>query len=68
MLFAQEAALQQLVTTMPWYAWVAIVAILGGTVSGIVKLVINHRERMAMLNHGINPDAPNAAKARIGEL
>lgn len=64
MLFAQV----DVINAMPWYAWVAIVAIIGGTVTGVVNGLIHHRERMAMLNQGINPDAPAEPKARIGEL
>ncbi len=29
-----------------------------GVVGWIVAMVIRHRERMAMIAHGINPDAP----------
>ncbi len=36
---------------IPWFAWIAIIAIIGGTVTSITKLVINHRERMAVLEH-----------------
>jgi hypothetical protein len=69
MLFAQDAAVQQLVSAMPWYGWIAIVAILGGTISGVIKLVFQHRERMAMIAQGMNPDLPaEPGKARIGEL
>lgn len=37
--------------TIPWYAWVAIVAIGGGTATSITKLVVTHRERMAQIEH-----------------
>lgn len=43
---------------IPWFAWVAMLAIAGGMVSGIVKMIIVHRERMAMIHRGIDPDAP----------
>ena len=32
---------------IPWFAWIAIIAILGGTATGITRLMISHRERMA---------------------
>ena len=35
---------------------VIVVAIMG-TIFEITKLVIRHRERMAMIEHGMNPDS-----------
>jgi hypothetical protein len=43
---------------MPWFAWVAIVGIVSGCVTGLVSTVIRHRERMAMIQLGIHPDTP----------
>jgi hypothetical protein len=37
---------------------IPIVAILVGGVMGIMKLVMRHRERMAMIERGMNPDRP----------
>jgi hypothetical protein len=41
---------------------VAIVAIIAGTVTGasikITKMLINHHERIALIQHGIHPDYP----------
>jgi hypothetical protein len=42
---------------MPWFAWIAIVAIVCGTIGDLLKRSIRHRERMAMIQQGINPDA-----------
>ncbi len=36
---------------------IPIVAILGGISFAIIKAVIAHRERMAKIQHGIDPDA-----------
>ncbi len=48
--------------TFPWFAWIAIVAVGGGIISGaittVVKHVCVHRERMAMIRMGMHPDAP----------
>ena len=52
-----------ILNTLPWFAWIAIVAIVCGTIDGIIKRSIKHRERMAMIQHGMNPDAPTE-KAR----
>ena len=35
-----------LLRSIPWFAWIPIVAILGGIAMGIVKMVIEHREKM----------------------
>jgi hypothetical protein len=45
--------------SMPWFAWIALVAIVCSTVSVLVKMIIMHRERMAMIRCGIDPDAPH---------
>ncbi len=45
---------------LPWFAWIAIVAIVCGAVSTLVQNLIRHRERMAMIQMGIHPDRPDA--------
>jgi hypothetical protein len=42
--------------TFPWYAWIAIVAIIGGALTEMFKRWTTHRERMAMIQMGMNPD------------
>ncbi|MGA2065579.1 MAG: hypothetical protein ABSG86_11445 [Thermoguttaceae bacterium] len=37
---------------------VAIVAVITGGTIAVVKLVFRHRERMAMIQQGMNPDQP----------
>ncbi len=44
--------------SMPWFAWIALVAIGCSTLSVVVKMIIMHRERMAMIRGGLDPDAP----------
>jgi hypothetical protein len=41
---------------MPWFAWIALAAIIGGIVDSTIKSLIRHRERMAMIEHGMHPD------------
>jgi hypothetical protein len=43
--------------SIPWFAWIPIVAIICGTIGGVVKSVTTHQERMAMIRMGIHPDA-----------
>jgi hypothetical protein len=38
---------------------VPISAIVIGGIVGVVKLILNHQERIAKIEHGINPDAPS---------
>lgn len=40
---------------VPWYAWVAIVAIGGGIIRQIVVMSHKHQERMEMIRHGMDP-------------
>jgi hypothetical protein len=42
--------------SIPWFAWIPIVAIICGTIGGIVKSVQQHDERMAMIRMGMHPD------------
>jgi hypothetical protein len=43
--------------SIPWFAWIPIVAMICGTIGGIVKSVHCHNERMAMIRMGMHPDA-----------
>jgi hypothetical protein len=49
-----------IIDTLPWFAWIAIVAIVSGTVSDFAKRSIRHRERMAMIRAGMHPDLATA--------
>jgi len=49
-----------ILATLPWFAWIAIVAIVSGAIGGILKTLIIHRERMAMIRHGLHPDSVTA--------
>ncbi len=47
-------------SSMPWFAWVAIVAIVMGGLNGLLSSIHRHRERMAMIRQGMHPDAQKA--------
>jgi hypothetical protein len=47
-----------IIERIPWFGWVAIVAIICGTITQIVKLAIHHRERMEMFRMGMHLDSP----------
>jgi hypothetical protein len=64
---------------IPWFAWIPIVAIVGGVVSHTVTTVAGmayrHRERMAMIQMGLHPDAepgsaldPHGKPATVDEV
>jgi hypothetical protein len=55
----EPSLMTTLIQHIPWFAWIALAAIAGSTLSCIVKMLIVHRERMAMLRCGMDPDAPN---------
>lgn len=44
-----------------WPAAVAVSAIVMGSTYAIVKSIINHRERMAKIGMGLDPDGPTKA-------
>lgn len=50
---------KEVLTSIPWFAWVAIVAIIGGITSGIIKMILRHSERMEMIERGIDPGPPD---------
>ncbi len=53
---------------IPWFAWIPIVAIVCGTVSGIMKMSMCHKERMAMIQQGMHPDAVKAKPQEYSEV
>jgi len=57
-----------IIETIPWYAWIAIVAIICGTISGIVHRIYTHKERVAMIQQGMHPDAPTAKPYEQAEV
>lgn len=42
--------------SIPWFAWIAIVAIVCGTIQSLAKSSMRHRERIAMIRMGMHPD------------
>ncbi len=44
--------LEQVLSSIPWFAWIAIVAILGGTLKSIIQLSHEHDERMERIRLG----------------
>ena len=52
--------------SIPWFAWIPILAILGGITSGtitkLVELGLRHKERMTMIQAGMHPDLPSPAQ------
>ena len=54
-------------SSIPWYAWLAIVAIVCGSISGMVNAWFRHCEPMAMIRQGMHPDSLEA-KSSVPEL
>jgi hypothetical protein len=42
---------------IPWFAWIAIIAIVMGGIGQILRQRNKHVERMEMIRQGINPDS-----------
>lgn len=55
MLLAQHVMFSQGGTSMPWYAWIAIVAIVCGAITKMLSMTHEHRERLEMIRQGMNP-------------
>ena len=41
--------------SIPWFGWIAIVAILCGTIPSIMVAYYRHEERMEMIRKGVDP-------------
>ncbi len=50
--------LLDVLNALPWFAWIAIVAIIGGTVRRAQKARHEHVERMGMIDQGLDPRLP----------
>jgi hypothetical protein len=57
-----------ILSAFPWYAWIPIAAIIGGSAVAIVKALTTHQERMAMIRQGIHPDSPVAKPFEQSEV
>jgi hypothetical protein len=53
-------AVVSILNALPWFAWIAIVAIIGSTVGSVTKMLVTHHERIEMIRQGMNPDAVTA--------
>ena len=42
--------------TIPWFGWIAIVALVCSTIQCMAKSKMRHRERIEMIRMGMNPD------------
>ena len=47
--------MDSILNSIPWYGWVAIVAILSGSLTAIVRASYQHQQRMAMIRQGMDP-------------
>jgi hypothetical protein len=63
-----DPVIVKILGTIPWFAWIAIVAIVGETTVRIVKMKIAHIERMQMIQQGMHPDAPHAKPYEPSEV
>ena len=43
--------------SLPWFAWIAIVAIISGCLTDVMKRRYRHMERIEMIRQGMNPDS-----------
>ncbi len=50
-------ALLEFIRSIPWFAWIPILAIVGGTLHPVTGDDQRHIERMAMIKAGMDPTA-----------
>ncbi|QEH38381.1 hypothetical protein OJF2_69820 [Aquisphaera giovannonii] len=58
----ESSGFTQFLIGIPWFAWIAIVAIICGSISGIIAQCQRHFERMEMIRQGMDPDNRGAAR------
>jgi len=44
--------------SIPWWSWIPIVAIVGGLIQSMLAMNHKHRERLAMIEKGMDPRKP----------
>jgi hypothetical protein len=49
--------LWDILTGIPWYAWIALIAVGGGVINSMLRGMHRHDERMAMIKQGMDPDS-----------
>ncbi len=64
---AEPSLPHQILHSIPWWAWIAIVAIVSSSVSEILKASFRHTERIAMIRMGMHPDASNSNVGLVDE-
>lgn len=42
--------------SIPWFAWIPIVAILAWAITSVARTITRHLERMEKIRHGVDPD------------
>ena len=53
--------MHEVLEVFPWWAWIPIVAMVCGSISGVVKMRYSHLERIEMIRQGMNPDGGKPA-------
>lgn len=46
-----------IIGSIPWFGWIAIIAIVSSAISQCLRWHYQHVERMEMIRQGMNPDA-----------
>ena len=46
---------ERILSSIPWFGWVAIVAIVCGTITSAIRLTNSHAERMEKIRMGMDP-------------
>ena len=62
------AIVASILASIPWFAWIAIVGMVSGTVTATMKMSMCHKERMAMIQQGIHPDSVTAKPREYSEV
>ena len=52
---AEFDAFFKFLSGIPWFAWIAIIVLVGGIIRQLVVTSHKHQERMEMIRHGIDP-------------
>lgn len=50
---------KEILVGIPWFAWIAIFALLFSTVKAVIRMTHTHEERMERIKLGLDPDQVN---------
>jgi len=55
MMILADSNVWTFLSSIPWWAWISIIVVIGMIAQQIIRMQQTHRERLAMIQRGIHP-------------